>query len=193
MRVLKYLGIAFLGTVIMLFMVGLFLPKEFVVEREVVIYREKAAVFAYVKLLKNQDVYSSWSQKDPNAVHNYEGEDGTVGFTSYWESDHRSVGKGSQQILIIKEGERIDTKLRMEIPYEAEDQAYIITEEADEDATLVRWGFSGSMAYPLNILQLFMPMEKMVGKDLEIGLANLKVILEQNEEVPSVPDFNTFD
>jgi hypothetical protein len=34
------------------------------------------------------------------------------------------------------------------------------------------------MAYPMNLMLPMMKMDEMIGKDLETGLANLKVILE---------------
>ena len=46
------------------------------------------------------------------------------------------------------------------------------------NSTVVKWGFNGKMAYPMNLMLLFMNMEKMLGSDLEEGLANLKVVLE---------------
>jgi hypothetical protein len=36
------------------------------------------------------------------------------------------------------------------------------------------------MKYPMNLMLLFMNMEKMVGRDLSIGLTNLKNTLEKN-------------
>ena len=40
------------------------------------------------------------------------------------------------------------------------------------------WGFSGKNKFPMNIMMLFMSMDKMVGKDFEEGLATLKKQLE---------------
>jgi len=38
-----------------------------------------------------------------------------------------------------------------------------------ENKTLVKWGFQSAMKYPLNLVLLFMNLEKMLGNDLETG------------------------
>ncbi|HBT08234.1 MAG TPA: polyketide cyclase, partial [Leeuwenhoekiella sp.] len=46
--------------------------------------------------------------------------------------------------------------------------------------TNIAWGFSGKYNFPFTIVSHFMSMDKMVGKDFEAGLKNLKEILEDN-------------
>lgn len=55
----------------------------------------------------------------------------------------------------------------------------MITEEVDPSATKVKWGFSGSMPIPMNVMLPFMGMEESVGKDFQDGLNNLKGLLEK--------------
>jgi uncharacterized protein YxeA len=105
--------------------------------------------------------------------------DGTVGFIAAWDSDNKEVGKGEQEIINLVEGDRIDLKLRFKKPFEAEDDAYLITQKISDNETNVIWGFKGKMNYPLNFMLLFMNMEKMLGDDLQTGLVDLKTILEK--------------
>jgi len=93
------------------FIVALFTDKEYNVERQISINRPKQGVFDYIKMLKNQDNFSKWSQMDPNMKKDYSGTDGTVGFTASWASENNDVGKGSQTIAKITEGAGIDTDL----------------------------------------------------------------------------------
>ena len=79
----------------------------------------------------------------------------------------------------ITEGERIDFKLRFKVPFEAQDDAYMITEAVGENQTKVKWGFKGAFPYPMNLMNLFMDMDKAVGKDLSEGLNNLKTVVEK--------------
>jgi len=157
---------------------ALFLKKEYAVERSITIQKSKIEVFDYVKLLKNQDNYSKWQKMDPNMRKTYKGTDGTVGFVSAWESLSKEVGKGEQEIIAIVEGERIDYKLHFIEPFESEEKAYMITEQVAEKETLVKWGFKGKMKYPMNLMLLFMDLEKMIGSDFDEGLRSLKNILE---------------
>ena len=66
----------------------------------------------------------------------------------------------------------MDIKLRFKIPFEAQDDAYMTTETITENQTKVKWGFKGSMPYPMNLMILFCDMDKMIGKDLATGLTN---------------------
>lgn len=57
--------------------------------------------------------------------------------------------------------------------------AFMSTESKGNDQTLVKWGFESGMKYPMNLMLLFMNLEKMLGNDLMIGLNNLKQKLEK--------------
>ncbi|NOQ28179.1 MAG: polyketide cyclase [Bacteroidales bacterium] len=158
--------------------IALFVKKDYAVEREININKSNSEVFEYVKHLKNQDNFSKWAMMDPNMKKTYKGTDGTVGFVSAWESNNKDVGKGEQEIIKITEGERIDFELRFLEPFQAVEPAFMSTESVSENQTMVKWGFSGHMNYPMNLMFLFMDFEKMIGEDLDNGLKNLKQLLE---------------
>ncbi len=153
-------------------------PTDFRVERDITIDRPKAEVFDYMKMLKNQNDWGPWARKDPNIKQDYRGTDGTVGFVSSWNGTDDEVGEGEQEIKNIVDGERIDTELRFIRPFETKSNVWMITESAGADKTHVRWGFSGSMPRPMNLMLVVMDMDKQVGKDFEDGLSRLKSILE---------------
>jgi hypothetical protein len=116
---------------------------------------------------------------DPNMKQEYIGTDGTVGFVSSWDSNVRNVGKGSQSIKKIVDGERIEYNIHFIKPFEGIASAYMKTEHVSENQTKVIWGFRSRMNYPMNLMLLFMNMDKMVGNDLATGLTNLKGVLEK--------------
>lgn len=174
-RILLGIGIV----VVVVLVAALIAPRKYSVVREITIMAPKAEVFNYIKYLKNQDNYSVWAQMDTNMKKEFTGVDGTVGFTSSWDSEDKDVGTGEQEIIKITEGDRIDFELRFIKPFEATDDAYMSTTEIDEASTLVKWGFDGDMPYPMNLMMVFMSMEKMLGNDLEQGLKQLKVILDK--------------
>ncbi|HOW30991.1 MAG TPA: SRPBCC family protein [Bacteroidales bacterium] len=178
MKILKNILYAIVGLIVIMLLIGLFVSKDYAVERQVTIDKSKDVVFDYVKYLKNQNTYSVWIKADPNIKTNFTGTDATPGFISAWESLDKNIGKGEQEITKIVDGERIDYELRFMEPMKATNLAYMTTESVTEGQTLVRWGFSGHMKYPMNLTLLFMNMDKMIGKDFEDGLLNLKTILE---------------
>ena len=179
MNILKIVLIGIISLIVLLLIVALFAKKEYGVIREVTINKPKSVVFEYVKLLKNQDNFSAWANKDPEMKKDYRGTDGTVGFISAWDSKMKDVGKGEQEIKKIVDGERIDYELRFIEPFSSTSFAYITFEGVSETQTKVKWGFTGKMNYPMNLLLLTMDMEGMIGKDFQDGLNKLKVILEK--------------
>jgi len=179
MKALKIIGLTLVGIIVLLLITGLFVNGNYAVVREVTINKPKQEVFDYVKYLKNQNNYSVWAKADPNMKKEFTGEDATVGFISAWDSENPDVGKGEQKIIKIADGERIDYELHFIEPFESTDYAYMSTESVSENQTKVKWGFNGKMKYPMNLMLLFMNMEKMLAPDLEKGLGSLKNILEK--------------
>ncbi len=188
MKILKRILLGLLGLIALLLLIGLFVKKEYTVEREVTINKPSQEVFNYLRLLKNQDNFSKWAKMDPGMKKTYTGTDGTVGFVSAWESDRDSVGAGEQEIKAIEEGKRIDYELRFKEPFESTASASMSTEATGENQTRVKWSFKGSMPYPMNLMLLFMNMDKMLGNDLSTGLNNLKGIMEQMPSAPAPAD-----
>lgn len=179
MKILFIILIALVSLVALLLVVGLFMKKEYHVVREIVINKPKQSVFDYIKLLKNQNKYSVWATMDANMKTEFTGTDGTPGFISAWDSKEKNVGKGAQEILSVVDGEKVDYEIRFIKPFESTSTASMATFSVNENQTKVSWAFTGKMKYPMNLMLLFMNMEKMIGNDLQSGLNNLKGILEK--------------
>lgn len=179
MKLLKRIVLVLVIIAALPFVVALFVNGNYAVERNIVINKPTAEVFSYIKLLKNQNNYSVWAKIDPKMKATFKGVDGTVGFVSAWESSNKNVGKGEQEIVKIEEGKKVETLIRFMEPFKSEDNGYMITEMKDSTHTVVKWGFSGKMKYPTNLLLLLTNMEQSIGNDLTQGLENLKAILEK--------------
>ena len=179
MEILRFLLMGFAILIGVILIIPLFTKKNISVVRDVLINRPKVEVFDFVKLLKNQDYFSVWANKDPDMIKDFRGTDGTVGFVSSWDSQMKDVGMGEQEIIKISDGERIDYELRFMKPFKATNFADFTFEDISKSQTRVKWGFSGKMNYPMNLFLLIRDMEGMLGKDLQIGLENLKNVLEK--------------
>lgn len=178
MKFVKRFFIAVFVIIVLALLAGLFMKKDYNIERSVSINAPKDAVFNYIKVLKNQDYYSAWNKKDPAMKKDYKGTDAQVGFVYSWEGN-KDVGKGEQEIKGIKEGERVDFELRFKEPYEMTNSAYMTTESEGPNQTKVKWGFDGKMPYPMNVMMPFMGMDNALGTELQAGLNDLKAILEK--------------
>jgi len=173
MYVFLYIVIAI---VVLIAILGIIAPSSFDISRSIVIQKPLPEVFQYLKLIKNQDNWSPWNEKDPNMKKTFTGTDGEIGFISAWVGN-KDVGEGEQEISRIVENEVVESKLRFFKPWKSESDAYLKVEEANE-GTKVTWGFLGKNKFPFSIMMLFMNMDKALGKDFEFGLKKLKDNLE---------------
>ncbi|MAO09302.1 MAG: polyketide cyclase [Alteromonas sp.] len=167
------------GIIALVLLLAAIAPKKYNVNRSIVIDRPIDEVFDYLKYVKNQKYWGPWQSRDPDMKQTFTGIDGTIGFVSAWESDHKQVGAGEQEITKIEEKARIETELRFLKPFKSVSHGYLETYEQVGNKTKVIWGFHGNNKFPFSIMMLFFNMDKAVGKDFEEGLEKLKNILEK--------------
>jgi len=177
MGILLTIVLVILGLLVLLLLIAAFTKKDFTLEKQVVINRPKQDVFNYLKLIKNQEQYSVWVMRDPNIKIVYTGTDGTVGFTSSWVSDDKNVGIGEQEIIKITEGESMEVEIRFKKPFEATNYGLTTVTTVSDMQTKVINVFYGRSKFPMNLMNLM--MDKMVGKDMQKNLENMKTILEK--------------
>jgi len=177
MKALRIIGISLGVLVALVFLVAAFMPKEYTVEREIVVEKPKIVVFQYIKYLENQNEYSYWMKLDPQVQTSNNGIDGTVGYVSTWDSKNEDVGKGEQEIKAVAEGERVDYEIRFKEPFESVSQSYMETRALSDTQTTVVWGFKGRMSVPANLL--IAGMKSVLGQQMQEGLNNMKKVLEE--------------
>ncbi|KFF02715.1 SRPBCC family protein [Flavobacterium reichenbachii] len=156
-----------------------FMPRNYAVEREITINKPADSIFNYVRYLQNQNEFSVWANIDPKMKSTIKGTDGSVGAISVWQSDVKEVGEGEQEITKITEGKRLDFSLRFKKPMEDNAIAFISTDAITTNQTKVKWGISGVIPYPSNIMLPMLHLDKMIGNDLQKGLENLKAKMEE--------------
>lgn len=178
MLIIKRILIILILIVSIVLIAAYFMPKEYTVQREITINKPADTIFNYVRSLKNQNEFSVWANLDPKMKTTYKGTDGAVGSISAWESQVKEVGVGEQEITKITEGKRIDFALRFKKPMEDTANGFMSTETTSGNQTKVTWEIHGAMPYPMNIMLPMMKLDKMIGDDLQKGLENLKVKME---------------
>lgn len=174
-----YIAIIIIAIIIFIPLIGAaFLSNEYVIEKEVTINKSNSDVFGYIKFLKNQEHYNKWVMKDPNQKIELRGTDGTVGFVMAWDSA-KGAGKGEQEITGMMEGKRINYEIRFEKPFKNVAGSYFITEPVSAGQTNVKWAFTGTRPYGMKVMHFAFNLPKMLGKDLQASLGNLKTVLEK--------------
>jgi uncharacterized protein YndB with AHSA1/START domain len=177
MKIIVSIFLVIVGIIVLLLLVALFTKKEFSLVKKVVINKPKQEVFNYLKMIRNQENYSVWVMKDPNIKIVYSGTDGTPGFISSWRSDDKNVGVGEQEIKKIKEGESMEVEIRFKKPFEGTNWSRTELHSASNGQTSVTNEFYGKSKFPMNLMNLF--MDKMVGKDMQQNLDNMKCNIEK--------------
>jgi len=175
MKIIKFLLVFIVSIIAIILIAALFINKDYKIEKEISINKPRQVVFDYVKYLKNQYNYSYWATLDSNMQITYTGTDATPGFISAWKGN-KDAGVGEQEIVKLEDGKRIDYALRFKEPMESNMSSYMTTEDAGSNITKVKWAMYGRQKFPWNVMNPF--MDAMIGDDLEVGLSNLKKLME---------------
>ena len=175
MNILKKLAVGLLGLIVVLAVVGLFLPSTARVEREVVIEAPQSTVFALVNGYKRFNDWSPWARYDPNTEYTYLGPDQGVGARMEWQSDNPDVGIGSQEVTASEPLSRVETALDFG-PQGSADAYFDLTPEGD--GTRVVWGFEAPFGMNLIARYFGLTMDWVLGPHYEEGLDNLKQLAE---------------
>lgn len=176
MIIVALIFIALFGIIALLFIIALFMRKDYNIHREIIINAPKQKVYDYLKHLKNQDNFNKWVMTDPSMKRDFKGTDGTVGFIYGWNGN-KKAGEGELEITALEEGKRIETEIRFIRPFAGLSHASTVITAVSADQTKIVWGNKSFMKYPLNLMLSM--IEKMLAKDMDISLQNLKNILEK--------------
>ncbi len=151
-------------------------PDDFTVTRSAKLAASPAKIFPDVNNLHKWEAWSPWAKLDPNAKHSFEGPDAGVGAAMAW-SGNKKVGKGRMTITGSELNGRIAFRLEFLRPFKATNTAEF-TFQPEGNQTTVTWSMSGQSNFFFKVFGLFMDCDKMVGKDFEKGLADLKSVAE---------------
>jgi uncharacterized protein YndB with AHSA1/START domain len=163
-----------------LLLIALFGRKSYMIEKEIRIKRSKNDVFEYIRYLKNQDYFNKWVMTDPSMKKTYTGTDGSSGFIYAWDGN-KKAGAGEQEIRQVIPGERIDIDIRFQRPFKGFAKVFLAVDadqHSGKEGTRLRWLFSSRMPFPSNLALMLFRVDKILGKDIELSLRNLKTILE---------------
>ena len=152
-------------------------PDSFRVERATVIKAPPAKVFALIEDFHQWAGWSPWEKLDPAMKRTHSGAASGKGAVYAWEGNS-DVGAGRMEILETTAPSRVLIRLDFMKPFEATNTAeYTIQPEGE--ATRVTWAMYGPAPFLSKLMQVFVSMDKMIGKDFEQGLANLKALAER--------------
>jgi carbon monoxide dehydrogenase subunit G len=151
-------------------------PDAFRIQRSASIKAPAEKIFALINDFHRWGSWSPWEKLDPALKRTYSGAGNGLGAVYEWEGN-KKVGKGRMEITQTSPPSKVTIKLDFLKPFEAHNTAEFML-ESQGDSTSVTWVMDGQQPYMFKVMTLFLSMDKMVGKDFETGLANLKSITE---------------
>jgi hypothetical protein len=152
-------------------------PDTFRVERSADIKASPEQVFAQINDLHNWRAWSTWEKMDPNMKKTFSGSAQGKGAAYAWEGNSK-VGKGKMEITESIPYSKVQLKLDFIAPFEGHNMADLDL-QAQGAGTHIIWGMHGPAPFLSKLFSVFVNMDRMIGKDFEDSLANLKAILEK--------------
>jgi hypothetical protein len=151
-------------------------PDTFRIERSIRVNVLPEKIFPLINDFHHWAAWSPWEKLDPAMKKTYTGAANGKGAVYEWEGNGK-VGAGRMEITESHEPAKVIIQLSFLKPFKAQNLAEFSI-DAKGDSTDVIWAMSGSKQFMLKVMGLFMNMDKMVGKDFETGLSNMKAVAE---------------
>jgi uncharacterized protein YndB with AHSA1/START domain len=152
-------------------------PSTLRVQRSVSIKASAETIYPLINDFRQWRSWSPYENKDPAMKRTYSGAERGKGAVYAWDGD-KNVGSGRMEILEASAPQKIVIKLDFFTPFEGHNTAEF-TMLPQGDGTHVTWLMHGPARFLTRLIQVFMNLDHMIGKDFEAGLANLKTITEK--------------
>jgi uncharacterized protein YndB with AHSA1/START domain len=152
-------------------------PNTLRVQRAIDIKAPAEKIFPLISDFHQWRSWSPYETKDPAMKRTYSGTDSGKGAAYAWDGN-KNVGSGRMEILETSAPQKIVIKLDFFTPFEGHNTAEF-TMLPQGDGTHVTWVMHGPARFVTKLIQVFMNLDNMIGKDFEAGLANLKTITEK--------------
>lgn len=156
-------------------------PDTFRIQRSAVIQAPPDEVFALINDFHRWSAWSPYEKKDPTMKRDYRGSASGVGAVYTWDGN-KDIGAGSMEIVESTPAKvgpsRIGLNIDFVRPFKAHN-AIEFTLQPRAGGTEVTWAIHGPSPYPSKLMGLFLDVDRMVGRDFEAGLADLKAVAER--------------
>jgi uncharacterized protein YndB with AHSA1/START domain len=151
-------------------------PDHFRVTRSAVIKAPAARIFALINDLRAFNNWNPYEKKEPGLKGSYSGPASGVGAAYAWEG--RKVGSGRMEITAVDAPNKLTLRLDFLKPFKAQNSAEFTLLPQGDNLTVVTWAMHGPSPYISKLMGVLIDMDRMIGRDFEAGLANLKALTE---------------
>jgi hypothetical protein len=152
-------------------------PATFSVQRATTVKAPPERIFPLINDFHQWGSWSPYETKDPAMKRSYSGAADGRGAVYGWEGN-KNVGSGRMEIMDASVASKIVIKLDFFTPFEGHNTAEF-TMLPQGDGTNLTWLMHGPASFMSKVMQVFINLDNLIGKDFEIGLANLKRLTEK--------------
>ena len=177
MRILKVLAALVVVFVVGVLILAMTKPDTFAVQRSATIKAPPEKVFAVLNDFHRWPDWSPWEKLDPQMKRTLGGAERGRGATYAWQGN-RKAGAGRMEIIESEPARKIGIQLDFIEPFEGHNvTTFALAPQGD--STQVNWRMDGPTPFVSKLMQVFVSMDALIGKDFEEGLANLKALAER--------------
>lgn len=173
---IKKIAIGLAVVIVIILAIAAMKPDTFSVRRSIAIKAPPGKIVNLIADFHQWSAWSPWEKLDPNMQRTFGGPANGVGSTYDWKGN-KDVGIGHMEVLTASMA-RIDIKLDFIEPFPSHNKT-VFTLLPQGETTTVNWEMTGPMTFPVKVMTTFVSMDKMVGKDFEKGLAQMKAAAER--------------
>ena len=153
-------------------------PDTFTVQRSATIKAPPEKIFAVLNDFHRWTDWSPWEKLDPAMKRTLGGAASGKGATYAWEGNSKA-GQGRREIIESAPSSKVGVQLDFIKPFDSHSIAeFTLTPQGD--STQVNWSMRGPTPFVSKLMQVFVSLDAMIGKDFEEGLANLKNLTEKS-------------
>ena len=152
-------------------------PDNFEVRRSTTIQAPADKIYPLINDFQQWSVWSPYEKLDPAMKRSYSGAASGRGAVYAWEGNGKA-GAGRMEIVEATPPSKVAIQLDFIKPFEGHNIAEF-TLAPQGGATQVGWSMRGPSPYIAKLMGIFFNMDKMIGQDFEVGLANLKAAAEK--------------
>ena len=154
-------------------------PDTFRVARSLSIAAPPSLIFRHLNNQQKVGEWSPWMKLDSNAKQSFSGPEEGVGSAVTWDGNNQ-VGAGTSTIIESKSDELVKFRLDFLRPFKGTNTAEIALEPEGSN-TLVTWSMYGNANFMSKAVGLFMNCDKMCGDQFNLGLQQLKTLVEKDK------------
>jgi len=177
--------------VVTIVILGIVEPTDITVTRSAVIKAPKERVFEHIVNFKSWPKWSPWSEKDTAIKITYSGTDGQPGSSYHWIGQEHITGEGEMKNTAV-EGTKMNYELNVMKPWEMESVGTFSVKDTT-GGSKVTWTLTKHTPFPGNAMMAFVKMDKYLGGDFELGLANLKKVVESSAPPATIAEIKEVD